>query len=75
MNWWMWTIIATWACAISAMIYAIAIARLIIVNRRAHMMTMAALQSLGDTHMMGFEALAIDLDRLKHRFDELEKER
>ena len=72
MNWWMWTTIGTWACAMAAVVCAAATTRLITINRRAHIATMAALQRLGDTHMMAIEVLSTDLERLKQRVLDLE---
>jgi len=67
-----WLTTGIWLCGLGALACAIFSALLLRQNRRATQVLTAQLNSLGDTHMMGFEALTMDLDRLKARVAELE---
>lgn len=73
MSWETFNTIAVWACALGAITCTVAVTWLANVNRHAHAATMQALQSMSDTHMMGFEALTIDIDRLNARVAALEE--
>lgn len=72
MNWYFWVAIGTWAAALSAVACCISTVWLMHVNKRSTHMVTLAIESLGDTHMMGFEALSLELDRLKARVAALE---
>lgn len=65
--------LATWACALSALACCIAIVWLIRTNERGIKAAMAAIEGLGETHMMGLEVVTMDLDRLKARVVDLEQ--
>lgn len=42
------------------------------VIRRDHTASLIALKGLTDTHLMGYEALVLDIDKLKERVEHLE---
>jgi len=68
----MWLTLGVWACALAASACTVVVVLFMIHSRRAEVAMLAALNGLGDTHMMAIEALTTDLDRLKQRVLDLE---
>lgn len=68
----MWLTLGIWACALAAGACAGFCALLLIQNRRITRAIEVQLDGLGETHRLGFEALAMDIDRLKQRVLDLE---
>jgi hypothetical protein len=72
MNWEIANTLATWACALAATVCGISVMRLIAINRRAHIATMASLTEMADTYRRGWLILNGDLEQLRQRVLDLE---
>jgi hypothetical protein len=66
--------IALWIIAIGLVVGVIALLQLIDLTKRTEQVLITQMKSLAETHMMGFEALTLSLERVEKRVKILEDE-
>jgi hypothetical protein len=67
-----WLTIGVWACALASSACTAAVVFYAHRIKHEQAVVLAAINGLGDTHMLAIEALTMDIDRLKQRVLDLE---